>query len=72
VGAINIVNPAKSAAIKMKELLAEKKINSENKTTENHMFYVGDNSGMFEKICNLVLGKAYEAKVIDIEGYESV
>ncbi|MDR1689008.1 MAG: glutamate racemase [Clostridiales bacterium] len=69
VGNINIVNPAKSAAVKMKELLAQKEINSQNEATNNHTFYVSDNSGMFEKICNLVLGKTYEAKVIDIEQY---
>ncbi|GHU51618.1 glutamate racemase [Clostridia bacterium] len=68
-GSVSVINPAQATALKMKSLLDEKQLCRSGNVAPAHSFFVSDNTGKFGKICNLVLPRKYDAKLVDIEEY---
>lgn len=72
-----IVNPAKAAACEMKKFLSENNmLNISDTSCENqkrrkpsYSFYVSDDTKKFNDVCTNVLGRRYNAKIIDIESF---
>lgn len=70
VGDVTVVNPAEAVARGMKTLLRENGLESGLERTEDHTFYVSDNTPKFDGTCEAVLGRKFGAVKVDIEREE--
>ncbi len=69
VGDVEIINPAEVTAQKMKAYLTERNMLRAPQNTPSHTFYVSDNTKKFNRICEMLLKKDYDAVIVDIEAY---
>ncbi|MDR3091239.1 MAG: glutamate racemase [Clostridiales bacterium] len=68
-GGVSVINPAVQVARKMRALLEKRGMKRGKSDKPEHKFFVSDNSGKFDKISRIVLGKAYKAEIAEVEGY---
>lgn len=66
---IKLVDPAKEAALMVKNFLRDNNGFRESDTEPEHIFYVSDKTVIFEAMCQKALKKVYSANEINIEKY---
>lgn len=66
---IKLVDPAKAAAKRVKNFLAEKDLLNENETDGEKQFYLSDSTDTFKFVCQKALKHGFQPEIIDIEKY---
>ena len=66
---IKLVDPAKEAALVVKEFLTENDLLHDETSEPEHVFYVSDKTDIFANMCEKALKKTYVPEEIDIEKY---
>ncbi len=64
-----IINPAEAAAFEIKRFLEDKNCLNDCEESPVYTFFASDNTEKFNAVCKTVLGKSYNAEIIDIEKY---